>query len=280
MDLKEKLMDFQIQMYDPSLRDVDLILGEMIENIGHPDPELRDRVIYTTLYNWVNNNILSRDHLIKLLQTSLDDCRLFYKIGERGTDSVFTRSFSSLAAALVIEKDAELQSIPRELILEGIAKSIRYLSEERDTRGYVQAKGWAHSIAHGADLLAAAINHPYFEGELIAECLEVIGNCYEKEAAYMDDEDERLLFAVEALFEKGLTKQDLLLWFRSLNQKLKSHYDATGFSVPFFRKKKNLSDFLKSLYFRIGYLEGYQDVQQEIQSILGTWHNDLYKPTN
>ncbi|RIW38507.1 DUF2785 domain-containing protein [Bacillus salacetis] len=276
MNLTEKLNEFTASNADNPDMDLDSILTEMIENIGHPDPELRDRVIYTTFYNWVTKDILSPAQLIRLLQTSINDEHLFYKIGERGTDSVFTRSFSSLAAALVIEKDAEILAVPKELIMEGIRKSIFYLNEERDTRGYVQSKGWAHSIAHGADLLAAAINHPYFNKDLIPACLGSIRNCYGKEAVYMDDEDERLIFAIEALLKKGLTKQEMLLWLGELNLELKSYYHSTGFTVPFFRKKKNLLDFMKSLYFRIGQLEGYEGVRYEVHSMVNTWHTDVY----
>jgi hypothetical protein len=275
MDLKAKLQVCKSNNFE-CMDKVETVIMEMLENIGHPDPELRDQLIYTTLYRWVEKDVLTKDQSRFLLKTSIDDNHLFFRIGERFTDSVFTRSFSSLAAALVIRKDAELQRMPRELITEGIEKSISYLMEERDTRGYVQGKGWAHSIAHGADLLAASINHPYFESDLIPVCLEAIGACYEKEAVYMDDEDERLIFAVEALLENGLTKQQLMNWLQSMNQGLAVNYQEAGFSVPFFRRKKNFIDFLKSLYFRTGYLDGYRDVQEEISSMLKKWHNTLY----
>ncbi|WP_421384854.1 DUF2785 domain-containing protein [Bacillus salacetis] len=277
MDLKEKLQEFKNNNFE-NKDNIEGVLVKMMENIGHPDPELRDQLIYTTFYRWIEKDILTKDQLQSLLKTSIDENHLFYKIGERFTDSVFTRSFSSLAAALVIRKDTEAPSLPKELISEGIKSSIRYLVEERDTRGYVQGKGWAHSIAHGADLLAASINHPAFEKNLIPACLEAIEACYEKEAVYMDDEDERLIFAVEALLKNGLSKQELMTWLENMNRNLKTSYEDSGFSVPFFRRKKNFLDFLKSLFFRVGCLDGYKDVQEEISSILEKWHHTLYTP--
>jgi hypothetical protein len=61
-----------------------------------------------------------------------------------------------------------------------------------------------------------------------------------------------------------------------MNQGLAVNYQEAGFSVPFFRRKKNFIDFLKSLYFRTGYLDGYRGVQEEISSMLKKWHNTLY----
>lgn len=278
MDLKGKLQEFKNNKDYDAVDNVQLILTEMIENIGHPDPELRDQLIYTTLYQWVERGVLSTGTLRNLLKIAIDENHLFYSIGERETDTVFTRSFSSLAAALVIEKDAKLLSLPDNLIIEAIEKSIQYLHAERDTRGYVLGKGWAHSIAHGADLLTASINHPYFNESLIPSCLEAIANCYEKEAVYMDDEDERLIFAIEALLKAGMTEKQLLQWIRGMNKSLEFHFEETGFSVAFFRRKKNLLDFLKSLYFRLGYLKEYRTVREEVSYILEKWHQAIYQP--
>ncbi|TYR77349.1 DUF2785 domain-containing protein [Rossellomorea vietnamensis] len=275
MDLKSRLQDIKKNDYEGN--DYEIVMDEMIENIGHPDPELRDQLIYTTFYWWVEKDLLSDNSLRKLLSVSLDESHLFYKIGERSTDTVFTRSFSSLAAALVLRKDAENQHLPEELILEAIDKSIQYLKKERDTRGFLHGKGWAHSIAHGADLLAASIRHPYFPSEKIAACLEAVKSCYQKEAIYTDDEDERLIFVIEALLQKGLTQQQLLEWVHSMNDHLKKQFDETGYSVPFFKKKKNFLDLLKSLYFRLGYSQKFKEVQKEISMVLEQWHRNIYR---
>ncbi|WP_456271381.1 DUF2785 domain-containing protein [Bacillus sp. AK031] len=278
MDLKSILQEYH-STGDLNIANIDRLLTEMIEDIGHPDPELRDTLIYSTLARWVNSDILSIEQERKLLMKVLDEEHLFYEIGKRFTDSVFTRSFSSLAAALILEKDSNGLQLPETLIQSAIDKSINYLKEERDTRGFVSGKGWAHSIAHGADLLTAAINHPSFDRALIPSCLEVIALCFEKEAVYMDDEDERLIFAIEALLKKGLEVHILDEWIISLNAELKASNQSTGYTLPFFRRKKNISDFLKSLYFRLEYLQNHKETQKTIKKVLGHWHQVVYNPS-
>jgi hypothetical protein len=278
MDLKSTLQEYQ-NTRDKNLSNTDRLLTEMIENIGNPDSELRDTLIYTTLARWVHSNILSKEQEKKLLVEALDEAHLLYELGMRNSDSVFARSFSSLAAALILEKDSTSLRMPQPIIHSAIDKSIKYLKEERDTRGFVQGKGWAHSIAHGADLLTAAINHPGFDAALIPSCLDAIASCFDKEAVYIDDEDERLIFAIEALLKKGLKSEELDEWIISLDNKLKDSIQSTGFTLPFFRRKKNLCDFLKSLYFRMEYVNDNIESQEIIKKILEHWYQAVYNPS-
>jgi uncharacterized protein DUF2785 len=43
-----------------------------------------------------------------------------------------------------------------------LAAALAYLRDERDTRGFDPAKGWIHSTAHTADLVAALARNPQF----------------------------------------------------------------------------------------------------------------------
>ena len=71
---------------------------QMVHSLGSLDPELRDILIYTTLDQWTELYFDSQQLGI-LLNTVLDDEHLFHGLGEQETDSVFMRSFSSLAIA-------------------------------------------------------------------------------------------------------------------------------------------------------------------------------------
>lgn len=151
---------------------------------------------------------------------------------------------------------------------------------EKDIRGYVEGKGWAHSIAHGADLLTEAIRHPYYKFVLTSECLETIKICLFKEGStelpYVDDEEERLIFAVEALMEKGLTDSDIKVWIVAISNELKEMLESEGYSLNFFWKKSNVVNFLRAFYFRLLYKNDYLKLRENIVIVLEQWHNQLY----
>lgn len=51
--------------------------------IGHPDPELRDQLVYTTLCDWIMSGVLRPDQLRAVTTTVMDDMHLFYRLGAR-----------------------------------------------------------------------------------------------------------------------------------------------------------------------------------------------------
>ena len=81
-------------------------------------------------------------------------------VGEDGTDTVFRRSFSALVLAVVLERATTLATttgtgLPDDTLLRWGDRIAGWLVRERDLRGFVLGKGWAHALAHGADALGA-----------------------------------------------------------------------------------------------------------------------------
>ncbi|PKR85061.1 DUF2785 domain-containing protein [Heyndrickxia camelliae] len=68
-------------------------------------------------------------------------------MGEENADAVFTRSYSALTAQLILNHDIKEEFLSRELLEKSIQSSFLYLHQEKDVPGYVEEKGWAHSIA-------------------------------------------------------------------------------------------------------------------------------------
>lgn len=86
--LKEiKNNDFKV----PNDLDAFELALKMMEYVGDSDPELRDMLIYEILSKWIEDGAFTFKQLKELLNISLDENHLFYKIGEEETDSVFTR---------------------------------------------------------------------------------------------------------------------------------------------------------------------------------------------
>lgn len=277
LQLKVKLKELDFDNPEQiKFKDVDHLIKEMLEQIGSIDSELRDNLIYTTFVNLIQRDYLNPNQMEYIIKTCLDMNHLFFNIGQADDDSVFTRSFSSLVIALILEKDRQDNFLSKDIILNAIESSIIYLQKEEDTRGYVEVKGWAHSIAHGADLLVESIKHPLFDVNLANECLETIGICLLKEASYVDDEEERLIFAIEALLDKGIDEVVIEKWILNLSSALSVILNQDGFALPFFRKKTNLCNFMKALYFRLMYKKVGSTTRKSMEEILEKWHRKLY----
>ena len=257
-----------------SKESLDSLLADMLDQIGHVDPELRDGLIYPTFIKFMNEGILSEHQYLAILKTCLDEWHLFFKIGEKNNDSVFTRSFSSLVLAGLLSIDQSTEWLSEVQLNEICKKSVDYLKREQDTRGHVDEKGWAHSIAHGADLLVSVVNHPQFSKTQFTQVLEALYDCLFKEAVYIDEEDERLIFVIEALMERYLGETQLANWIASLFDGLESIQKREGYSNNYFRKKFTITTFLKSLYFRIGFLHEQSGIRELIHQRLKNLHHN------
>ncbi|QMU97677.1 DUF2785 domain-containing protein [Microbacterium esteraromaticum] len=87
------------------------------------------------------------DRLVALIERRL--LALEVGLGEDTGDSVFGRSFSALVLGACVARTNVLGL--RDGIDRWCAAFVRWFVAERDVRGYVEGRGWAHAIAHGAD---------------------------------------------------------------------------------------------------------------------------------
>ena len=197
---------------------VNELLQFMLQNIGNTDAYLRDDLIYQGFCYLILDEKLTVEQLGGLLKTCLDDEHLYLNITHNGpSDDVFTRSFSALVIALILGKDSKRRNLPEALILEAIQRSIDYLNLEKDYRGFVHTKGWAHAVAHGSDLSAQAIAHPLMKDiKLCNNALQSLKICLHTDYAFIDNEEARMLAVVDALLDKGLTDEQLLAWVKGL----------------------------------------------------------------
>ncbi|WP_146551909.1 DUF2785 domain-containing protein [Rummeliibacillus sp. SL167] len=113
------------------------IVKSMIKHIGSIDSELRDQLIYGSFYQLIiEKNLLEHTLLIELLDLGLSDL-LFKGIGGTETNTVFTRSFTSLLIALILYRDNEDNFLSQSMVYKIKDKLIDYISLENDLRGYI-----------------------------------------------------------------------------------------------------------------------------------------------
>ncbi|WP_151736949.1 DUF2785 domain-containing protein [Paenibacillus tengchongensis] len=249
MNLKQKLIEIKENDYQAPPGAFGLV-QEMIENIGSPDAELRDELIYTTLTHWIPGNTLTDDELKQMIPVVLDKNHLLFKVGETGTDSVFTRAFSSLVIPLLLIRHRESPYLSREQVHQIKAGVFSNVRGERDYRGYDDEKGWAHAVAHAAD----ALDDLALCAELDANDLLTILNLVQEkmtitERVYTDGEDERMVCSIMSVLKrKILDEADIVRWIQSFGE-----VEKNPEYIPAFRQKINIKNFLKSLYFRVKY---------------------------
>ena len=222
---------------------------QMMHSLGSTDPVLRDKLINRVLGRWTELYFDSQQ-LASLLNIGLDEQHLFLGLGEQETDSVFMRSFSSLAIASFIARHRARPFLTAQAVNETLRKMSSYLPRERDLRGYVTDKGWAHAVAHAADALDELSLCPEVGEESLVDMLRVMRETIVgASVVFVDDEDERLVTAVlSAVQRQVLTKADITRWISSL----------VSFELPptyqeWLRKRTNIKHFMRSLYFRLLY---------------------------
>jgi hypothetical protein len=136
----------------PEGQSVDALAREASAYLASPDPELRDDIAYSAFATWIYRDGSVSAATVRAL-TADWIANLSVGVGEAGTDSVFRRSFSALALALVVARDNNAPSLTREDVAGLLDAALTYLAAERDVRGFDARKGWMHSVAHTADLL-------------------------------------------------------------------------------------------------------------------------------
>src|SRR3954470_4794119 len=170
----------------PSDRPLDELTAELTRMLGDPDPALRDGTAYPALMTWIERGVY--DDLLAGLGDGMA-AGLLVGIGERDTDTVFRRSFSALVLGEGIARDNQRPLLPGGKILEWGDRLTTWLLRERDLRGFVPGKGWAHAVSHGADTLAILARSPHVATPELTVVLDVIA--------------DRLLLPVDRLFNNG-----------------------------------------------------------------------------
>lgn len=249
----------------------DWLLQEMLTHIGTVDAELRDQYIYRTFIDLLSDNLVNPQQLQFLFDTATSDDFLYLQIGEKTTDSVFTRSFSALLVAGILAKDAELLILNNDSLQIFFKKIGRYLLLEQDTRGFVPDKGWAHSIAHGADLASTTIKHPKFDLQYAPSILHALKLVTWKDTVYVNDEEERLINIVDSLLNQNYSEEALIEFVEQAFDKFEMHLMMQGYIESFFSGRTCTLNFMKTLYFFLKMNNKAPQLQNAIYGQVAKW---------
>lgn len=186
----------------PGDRPLDDLTAELTVMLGAADPEVRDGLAYPTLATWVDRGVY--DDLLMGLGDGMA-AGLAAGLGEQESDTVFRRSFSALVLGECIARDNERPLVPGGKVLEWGDRLATWLLRERDIRGFVPEKGWAHAVAHGADALGTLAQSPHLGKAELTVLLDVIADrlVMQVEQLFTNGEPDRLAAATVHILRRG-----------------------------------------------------------------------------
>jgi Protein of unknown function (DUF2785) len=232
--------------------DLEALTHELLGYLSSSDPELRDEFGFSILGNWIYVRHVYNPERLRSMISSLN-VGLRVGLGESGTPTVFGRSFSALILSVITDYDLEHSFLTAAELSELLKSIVGYFHLERDWRGYVTDHGWAHSVAHTADVLSNLAKNPNID----AVGLERILNAIASKLTTVDSpvlahhEASRLAVAAHNVIARGLLKPSLLhTWLDGMPDTLhpRSQSDLERGDVA---PRLNCEAFLSSLYFQL-----------------------------
>lgn len=239
-------------------------LPGLMANLGSPDSDLRECSL-DVLWTWISRSYYSDGEIKDIAQQMA--ANLTAGLGEKVTDSVFLRAFSTLILAATLEADIGRHEkyVPpvftEDQIHAWLETTLKLLREEKDMRGLVEGKGWAHCAAHTGDLLGDFAIHPSIGKEELEEILNTlqVRITTPVEQVFVHNEEERLSGVVMNILQRDLVSEEFFAAWLEGFVSPSGHMDwKEAFTHPHWNcARVNTKVFLRSVYFFL--LVGYKD---------------------
>jgi hypothetical protein len=217
--------------------------------MGSTDPELRDDIAYIVYANWLKREMYSSEELkshVDRLLANLDK-----GIGGTESDTVFLRTFSILFLAEIVHNDNKKPKLGKDQIKRILEKGLWYLEAENDPRGYIPVKGWAHALAHTADLMLVLARNGHTDDADLGNMLRVISVkiFHSTNHVYIHGEDERLASALLEILRRNLIPTDQLeSWTKSFIAPNGKDWKGAYMDEERNRAFQNTRNLLRSVY--------------------------------
>ncbi|EAL4049670.1 DUF2785 domain-containing protein [Campylobacter coli] len=238
------------------------------ENIGNPNPEIRDDLVFNLFGQFIFEQLITREQLRWMIEKMNVTNSLEFRIEETGSVTA-CRSFSALVMGMILQVDGDQTSGYDSCLTTSerttwMQNGIRYLTREQDRTGYDEKLGWVHAFAHGADLLGTIISHPKCTQEYVVEALEVISDIFQKsQQPFIDEEEKRLGLAIFFGIESGNLSQKLLCeWMK------KQRFEELDGSRENYYRLAMYKSFLATIYFRMESLNLWESSLKEEMMII------------
>lgn len=179
--------------------------------LGSPDPTLRDGIAFEAL-----------THMLRAKQ--MDDAakRALLVDLEARLEAVDPLGFGQPFAALVLSEVARADRIEAFLSeqerIDLLVKAQHWFINIKDYRGFDEAEGWRHAVAHGSDLLMQLALNPRIDNEGLRVIISAVGiQAVQSTTAYADGEGERLARPILFAAARGaLSEQEWTDWLTTI----------------------------------------------------------------
>lgn len=249
----------------PSDRPLDDLTAELTRMLGSTDPIARDETAYPALATWTDRGVY--DDLLAGLGDGMA-AGLTLGLGERDTDSVFRRSFSALILCECVTRDNHIGLVSGTKMLEWGDRIATWYLRERDLRGFVPGKGWAHAVAHGADAIGALAESPHLQTPELTVLLDVLADrvALPTDELFSAGEPDRMAAATMNVLRRNLVPLNVLEpWIARLVQT--SRRRASEDQDPFLLVG-NAQAFLRALYLQLAIAPRPPQVRSDLLLVL------------
>lgn len=237
----------------PKHKSPGMLIDELLSDLGSVKPVLREGAKYRILEVWIEQGYFTPTEMRYIAGKALHNLRL--GLGEKETDSVFLRSYSILVLNMIIDRDNQSPFLSKNEVREWLDKALSYLNAEKDFRGFVEGKGWAHTMAHFADLFTFLTRNQRIQVSDLENMLNAILHKFSEPTDYVYThlEDERLAFSIMAILR--LNQVSLSFWKTWFNQILLLAGQSPWIDIYAENQKANMRhnaiNLLRSLYFQL-----------------------------
>lgn len=248
---------------------IENLTDELLGYFGSTDPLLRDEFGYAILVNWMEKGFIGPEILRDMIPKMVANLRV--GIGEQATDSIFLRSFSVLHLATLIAHDNEKPYLSMAEVRQVLEAGLDYFQAERDLRGMVGEKGWAHSVAHTGDLLKFLSRNVHLNAADVERILHAITAKLTTitPTVFAYGEDDRLAHVLDAILKRHLLSlETLTIWIEHLGESTKTRLRMAENGTDGYATSQNVRNFLRALYFQIELAEHRRPLADELTSVL------------
>jgi hypothetical protein len=249
----------------PDDRPLAELTTELTTMLGSPDPHMRDGLAYPTLATWIDRGVY--DDLLAGLGDGMA-AGLTVGLGERDTDSVFRRSFSVLLLAECIDRTNREGLLPGAKLLEWGDRLASWYLREQDLRGFVPGKGWAHTVAHGADALGILARSAHIGTNELTVLLDVIGDrvLSTGDAPFLHGEPDRMALATMTVLRRNVVPLSVVEpWIARIAAGAER---PMGNEVDPFASTANAEAFLRALHLQLALAPGGQEIRSDLLLVL------------